>query len=159
MKRSVILMFLFAAAVAGCGGGSGSSTTTKEVARLTVDEVGDVYGLRSDVTAYCTAAAGLTFTDPGTAASEKAMDKVTAEYGRVLTSLDAYVAVLRRKPDVRPPAGDPLLHDTPRHDAEDLLSDELAGCVTDDDGLTADDLKKWRGRIRTVLAGLPPAVR
>jgi hypothetical protein len=158
MNRSVILITVLAAALAGCGSSSSGAARRAPPVRLTVDEIGDIYGLHGDVTAYCTAAADLGFTDPGTAASDKAMHKVTSEYGHVLTALDAYVAILRRKPDVRPPAGDPLLHDTPRHDAEDLLSDELSGCITEDNGLTADDLKKWRGRVRTVLAGLPPAV-
>ena len=152
INMRAILCLVAAGLLVGCGASSDAARSPPKPS-LTRAEVRRLVDLHIDLLGFCNAAQHqdeIDATDYKT--SMRAIHAETAAYGKVLRSIDAYVAILRRKPDAMPPAGNVLLKVTAREDAKDLLSDEL----TCDASTARDGMKQWRDRIRIVLAGLPP---
>jgi hypothetical protein len=157
MKRSKMLMGIaLAVAIGGCGSADNDAARAPPPKpTLTHAEVDRIVTFQDDVLGYCLAGGRLSEVDASNYdASMRAIKRQNSEYAKALTSIEGFIGVLRAKPDVMP-SPDALIEDTPRHVAENMLSDQLV-CDGAEDSTTHETMRAWRGEIRTVLAGLPP---
>jgi hypothetical protein len=152
MTRARMLILVVAVGATGCGSSRDEPTRAQP---LTSAEVRVLHGTRSQLGAYCANSQLFRAIDASNAkATISLSNRLADEYGAVDRSVARYVAVLRAKPDATPPSGEPSTTQTPRQDAQELLTEELGSCTA---AAARDGVRAWRSRLRTALAGLPPA--
>ena len=151
MNRRNVAAVALVGAFAGCGSAHDPHATS----RLTQGEVRAVLRTHSALSAYCSASVRLESIAAGDArASLRAGDGLAEQYGATTAAFEHYEVVLRAHPDARPPSDDHAMDASPRQDAEELVDDALADCST---SAAKEAATRWRARLHTVLATLPPA--